>query len=905
MPTTINFKKLIDKNDWRPCATPASSVVGANTGGNIGTAPTMRGFPAITDYRGNNYGSNMVYWPGPGSSASSIQGLLAYNTIFDSYIYPFNSSLVSASSVGTGTSGGFISTLSPKGKITSAASTTTITLDSTTIGGSAAVTWTRSTTTITCTMPTAAVVTASQSGSILTVSGVTSGTIQVGMVLTSGGWASAQATITGFLTGRGGTGTYLVSTSATVSSGSVNVSAQHYFNTNQRLYVTVTSDHSALPLNSIYTASFLNNSQFTVTGINQGNSSGTATIGTPIRTNQWADKGDGTGFMIRITGNSSGGSGKTEERRIIANSGDENLVTVFNGTISTTTLTVNNIQQGSIRPGMMISGTGVTAGTTIINQLTGTIGSTGTYTVSSSQTVSTAVQMTGVLTTVGTCTPIITLDQPLSFTPQAGDSFELLSGSVMVIATGTSNSNQVHSYDLSQYNYSTSVLTSQRFHSSSGVTNTSLAYLTQACHLDSALVPWNRLPGEGYLVGASTYDTATLTGTNYKNVKGCLVATATANNITAATTTGSSTSGTVLTVGTLTGGTIAPGQILTGSTVLPNTIILYNISGGSTSGSTWAISRSQTVSSAALDCYDVSITGQASAGDAGVLANEFRNYQIRIVEDTTTPTSVGQRRRIGFHSAGPSPKYMLTAAWTVTPSSTAKFVIENWEDCLLFPSQNTTTGMQTYKLTNYSQDCHQLYDTWSTSATFANTNSTSVGTIGNYAIHFFGYNNATDTNKSFRTSYIMVNIASSGGGWAYYDISGDFFGIWLVGAKIDYALPMTLTNTAHASIEYNAHTNNGDEVYLYNINFGSSTQYGYSLAKYKASSGLVSSLPFLRIPNGNISTTGWSGYGNSSSNRLGMGLYVDPSDPSIKIPSLYFVPPNKLTSELYELLLIQ
>ena len=49
-----------------------------------------------------------------------------------------------------------------------------------------------------------------------------------------------------------------------------------------------------------------------------------------------------------------------------------------------------------------------------------------------------------------------------------------------------------------------------------------------------------------------------------------------------------------------------------------------------------------------------SITGAVSTLDFAVVANEFRNFQIRIVEDTTTPTSVGQRRNITSHTAGPS-----------------------------------------------------------------------------------------------------------------------------------------------------------------------------------------------------------------------------------------------------------
>lgn len=55
--------------------------------------------------------------------------------------------------------------------------------------------------------------------------------------------------------------------------------------------------------------------------------------------------------------------------------------------IETTVLTVTAIATGALAAGHILSGSGVTAGTYIVNQLTGTAGSTGTYTVSSSQTV--------------------------------------------------------------------------------------------------------------------------------------------------------------------------------------------------------------------------------------------------------------------------------------------------------------------------------------------------------------------------------------------------------------------------------------------------------------------------------------------------------------------------------------
>lgn len=66
----------------------------------------------------------------------------------------------------------------------------------------------------------------------------------------------------------------------------------------------------------------------------------------------------------------------------------------FTGSIATTTLTVSAVSAGAIYPSMQISGTGVTAGTRIVAQLTGTAGGTGTYTVSASQTVA-STAMTG------------------------------------------------------------------------------------------------------------------------------------------------------------------------------------------------------------------------------------------------------------------------------------------------------------------------------------------------------------------------------------------------------------------------------------------------------------------------------------------------------------------------------
>lgn len=73
--------------------------------------------------------------------------------------------------------------------------------------------------------PHTSVFTASQSATTLTVTGSPSSTIYLGMVLTGTG-ITAGTTITAFLTGTGGAGTYTVSTSATVASTTVTGSIQ-------------------------------------------------------------------------------------------------------------------------------------------------------------------------------------------------------------------------------------------------------------------------------------------------------------------------------------------------------------------------------------------------------------------------------------------------------------------------------------------------------------------------------------------------------------------------------------------------------------------------------------------------------------------------------------------------------
>lgn len=159
------------------------------------------------------------------------------------------------------------------------------------------------------------------------------------------------------------------------------------------------------------------------------------------------------------------------------------------------------------------------------------------------------------------------------------------------------------------------------------------------------------------------------------------------------------------------------------------------------------------------------LTGQATGGDVGVTANQWRNFQIRIIEDTVNPTAVGQRRRITSHTAGASPVYTVPT-WTVTPSSSAKFYIENNNDILLWTGTATTT---------YRYD--PIANTWDTTTYAVKPAANAAGTV---AFHAFGSQVAPSKIYNFRggvtTTLDVLDIAAGAtGAWTSavpYDNAG-------------------------------------------------------------------------------------------------------------------------------------
>jgi hypothetical protein len=408
----------------------------------------------------------------------------------------------------------------------------------------------------------------------------------------------------------------------------------------------------------------------------------TTALPASVATNQLANRGDGLGYIVRVVGNGAGGSGKIEERRVIAN----------------------------------------TSGTT----------------------------------------PTVYLDKALSFTPVSGDTYEFLSGSVLFLNTGSPSAGSYKRFDL---------LTNSISNLSTTGLPTIGATANYLIALDEQYVSADRNPGEGFLVGASTYDTAG------DFSKGCLLATATAAS---------------------------------------------------------------------------TITGQASSGDAAVAANQFRNYQIRIVEDTVNTTAVGQRRRITSHTAGPSAVYTLASNWTVTPSSNCEFVIENDTDRIigLFGGQTNTYN---YFITNLGNTAATA-NTWDTTSWAARAASMTSGSLSVYAFGI-SFSNTTETN-------IRPLIYSTRGGTNLYDvlnISGAATGSWTNGLIIIPVPSVGYENFAGASdlyhSAYDPYSNNGRYLYAFLGGGTSSTSNQRMFSRIDLITGYIERLAGPKTGSGSTSTS--------------------------------------------------
>lgn len=282
-------------------------------------------------------------------------------------------------------------------------------------------------------------------------------------------------------------------------------------------------------------------------------------------------------------------------------------------------------------------------------------------------------------------TPTLTLDTALTFTPANGDTYEILGGKVYMMSAAALAATTWRSFEVA-----TNTLAS--------LSNTNLPATIATEHssvaLDEQYVPYDHVPGEGFVVGAGTYDASCSCG-----AKRCLTATAAATG---------------------------------------------------------------------------TITGQASAGDASVLANEYRNFQIRVVEDTVNPTAVNQRRIIASHTAGASPVYTLGTNWTVTPSANAKFVIEYPNQILVWTSATAVT--YTYNYTNYTQN--NGTNSIAANAWHVTYYGNRGGNMGAGCTSFTSHGIKPDPDKNARHSFVWSFRGGNATTLDRLDIAGGTTGAW-------------------------------------------------------------------------------------------------------------------------------
>jgi hypothetical protein len=279
------------------------------------------------------------------------------------------------------------------------------------------------------------------------------------------------------------------------------------------------------------------------------------------------------------------------------------------------------------------------------------------------------IETRSIVANTGGLTPTLLLDSALTFTPQAGDTYELISGRVFLLGSGVAGANSWKAYDIATNSY-----LSLAFTGLPTVSNDS-----NACALSESHVPYDRDPGEGFVTGAAVYD---------GGAKQCIQ------------------------------GTAATATTITGSGM--------------------------------------------DVGGEPLLADEYRNFQVRIVEDTTSPQAVGQRRRISSHTGGATGVFTIYSAWTTNPSATAKFVIENDDDKILLRT-SANTPVYTYNIAG---------NTWDTT-TFAAAPVCGAGVTWDQG---FGYKR--DALGGARHSHIHCIRGGASSAIDVLDIAGGATGVW-------------------------------------------------------------------------------------------------------------------------------
>ena len=168
---------------------------------------------------------------------------------------------------------------------------------------------------------------------------------------------------------------------------------------------------------------------------------------------------------------------------------------------------------------------------------------------------------------------------------------------------------------------------------------------------------------------------------------------------------------------------------------------------------------------------------------------------------------MGQRRIIASHTAGPSAVYTLGTAWTTTPSTSAKFVIELPNLLLMRSSAQTATYVYNYGDATVNNGTNSITSA-SWSSTYFNASATS-NTAGNVWMPSYGIQ--PDAARNSRHSFCYF-FRGGGANLDMLDIAGSISGTW-TGAITYDGSPGAVPTTGSCG-EYAPFGNEGRMVYL-------------------------------------------------------------------------------------------
>lgn len=200
--------------------------------------------------------------------------------------------------------------------------------------------------------------------------------------------------------------------------------------------------------------------------------------------------------------------------------------------------------------------------------------------------------------------------------------------------------------------------------------------------------------------------------------------------------------------------------------------------------------------------------------------------------DPTNPTAVGQRRTISSHTSGNTPVFTVSANWTVNPSTSALFVVENQDNLILLRTSGNTT-VYSYSISG---------NAWATGTYTAAGNNNGAGCCFDQC---FGITRDPTGNRRHSHCFFIRGGASSA--LDIFDLAGN---AWTNTAVYGGTQAAFSTGTSAA---YEAVTNGGRYLYI-NVNgtainarldMFSQNMIGFSSTRYPQGTAVVGQRLFM------------------------------------------------------------